>query len=176
MVSRDTPINIAVTHFAHKQVARFVAAEKRRARRTAEAYARRHHLAELAEVRTAAAAAQVRVIKTAIRDLHRARREAGRLFDTTDLAVSEAIRRELLARGLAPDAPPPPPPAETGRSLQGRPLGGSTTYTPARINARIPATYAAGVAVAAWQAEGCREAWHELVEFDELHQYDGFPK
>jgi hypothetical protein len=160
MVRELVPVNLTVTRQGTERLARFLAGEKNKAKRAAAAYADRHRLAELDGPAAAA-------IRAAIRDRRLSRRQAGRLFDTQDAAVAEAVRRELISRGIDPDNPPE---FEPGYDLPGRPLGAAGIPFATTVNASIPRSYAAGVAAAAWYAS--QDTIRELREWDRRNGYD----
>lgn len=160
MVTGHVRVNITATASGAYRLDRFLTAEKRKAGRAAEAYAKRHGLDQL----TGPAAAAV---KAQIRDRAQARRDAGKLFDIQDLAVAEAVRRALDARGLDLDHLPE---VEAGFDLPGRPLGASGIPFGVPMNATIPRAYFAGVAAAAWIAS--KPVIYKLREWDERHGYD----
>ena len=160
MVKGHVRVNITATPRGAYRLDRFLTAEKRKARRAAEAYARRHDLAQLAGPAAAA-------VKASIRDRAQARRDALKLFDTQDLAVAEAVRRELETLGLDLANLPE---TEAGFDLPGRPLGASGIPGGVEMAATIPRSHFAGVAAAAWLAS--KPVIYELREWDQRHGYD----
>jgi hypothetical protein len=155
MVSVTKPVTIAVTQKAAKDLGRLVRRHKAKQADTARAYRRRHGFEDLEP------AEQLR-IKVAIRDAARTRREAGRLLDTRDAAVAEAVRRELTARGLDPDHLPEIPAGEL--EFPGRYIGTHARAVPRRVAVLLPDRLARAIQVAAWlESEPhitALRAWH----------------
>lgn len=160
MVRGYAGVNITATPYGVDRLGRFLTAERRKARRTAATYAKRHGLDQL----TGPAAAAV---KAAIRDRAQERRDAGELFDVQDLAVAEAIRRELDRQHIDLQHLPE---VEDGFDLPGRPLGATAIPDGIEIFAIIPRPYKAGAAAAAWVAS--KDVIYELREWDARHGYD----
>lgn len=147
-------MTIALDQETDKALKAWIKAEKRRQRRTAAAYFARHQ--EEAETPAGRAAIRARILAAA-----RARRADGRLLDSRDAAVIEAIRLELERRGIDPANPPEVP---EGTDVSGRWAGTTNRGTGPSITAHIPSAYFRAVTAAAWQISGdavteLRERW-----------------
>lgn len=138
------PVNLALFPWTVGQLSALIGDEKRRQEQTAAKFRRRHGWAEADGNERAEIRAQILARA-------QARRAEGRLLDTADAAVTEAVRLELVRRGVDPADPPEAPP---GAGTSGRWPGTANRGASGRFNAVIPRAYATAVTAAAWQISG----------------------
>ena len=157
------PITVALTLTTRQRVDLLVATHKYRAERTADAYRRRKsfHLLTLTEQRK---------VTAAIRDNARKRRAAGKLLDTQDVLLTEAVRHELIRRGLDPQCPAE---LEPGADLPGRWPGVGDRLATERISASIPRAYMLAVTAEAWRLSAEHIAGIKAWDY-EHPEYNGF--
>lgn len=173
-----TPVTIAVLRETRDLVDAAIREHKRRQADTAAAFRCRHDFAKLRRAEQAE-------IRASILAAARRRRAQGVLLDTRDALVTEAVRRELDARGIDPAAPPAVRAGAgvSGRWIGSRPnaaaaeeLGPPAARLPAydhRVCAMIPAAYAAAVTAAAYDASA--PYIEALRAWDQAHpQWNGF--
>lgn len=157
------PITVPLTISGRAHVELVLYQHKQRAKRTAAAYRRRHGWGELDAAGRAALTAD-------IRDNARGRRAAGKLLDTQDSLLTEAVRRELARRGIDLDNPPP---FERGADLQGRWPGSTDRDASERISGSIPRVYVTAATGIAFQASAPH--FRALEEWGLAHpEWNGF--